>query len=92
VFDVLKQYALLALWSLPPRGKHGAFYDERPLMKKHPDWFREDLTRLFDLLALGTLHPVIAARLPLEEAPRAHQMVERAEVQGKLALIPNAEG
>ncbi|HLZ25087.1 MAG TPA: medium chain dehydrogenase/reductase family protein [Ktedonobacterales bacterium] len=89
VLDVLAQYAQVARWALPPHRKHVAFYDIRPLAKKHPAWFREDLTALFALLAAGKLHPVIAARLPLEEVVRAHEQVEHAEVQGKLVLIPN---
>jgi NADPH:quinone reductase-like Zn-dependent oxidoreductase len=89
VLDVLSQYLRLALWSLPPQRKHVAFYDIRPQKKKHPDWFREDLTTLLGLLAAGTLKPVIAKRLPLEDVVKAHQLVEHAEVQGKLVLIPN---
>ena len=87
--DVLSQYFRLALWSMPPRRKHVAFYDIRPWQKKHPDWFRVDLMALLDLLAAGKLRPVIAARLPLDDVVRAHQLVEHAEVQGKLVLIPN---
>lgn len=89
VLDVLSQYMWMALWSAPPNRKHAVFYDIRPFMAKHPDWYREDLKTLFDLLLAGKLHPVIAARLPLSEAPRAHQLVESAQVQGKIALIPN---
>jgi NADPH2:quinone reductase len=89
VLDVLSQYVRLARWSLPPQRKRVAFYDIRRAKKKHPDWFQEDLTILLGLLAAGTLRPVIAARLPLEDAVRAHQQLERAEVQGKLVLIPN---
>ena len=89
ILDVLAQYLRLGLWSLPPRRKHVAFYDIRPWQKKHPDWFREDLMALLDLLAAGKLRPVIAARLPLDDVVRAHQLVEHAEVQGKLVLIPN---
>ena len=89
VFDVASQYLLLALWSLPPRRTRTTFYDERPFGRRHPDWFREDLTTLFDLLAQGTLNPVIAERLPLEQAVRAHQEIEGAAVQGKIVLIPN---
>ena len=41
-------------------------------------------------LHLRLLHsPVIADRLPLEEAGTAHRRVEQAEVQGKLVLTPN---
>jgi NADPH:quinone reductase len=89
VLDVLSQYMQVARGTLSPSRKHVAFYDIRPLAKKHPEWFREDLTALLNLLAAGRLHPVIAARLPLDEAVHAHQLVERAEVQGKLVLIPN---
>lgn len=87
--DILLQYLWLALWSLPPSHKHTAFYDIRAQARKHPDWFREDLTALLDLLAAGRIRPVIAARLPLTDVVRAHQLVERAAVQGKLVLIPN---
>jgi NADPH:quinone reductase len=90
LLDVLSQYLRLALWSLPPNRKRGAFYDLRTLKKKHPDWFREDLATLLDLLAAGKLRPVIAARLPLDEVVRAHQQLERGGVQGKLVLIPNS--
>jgi NADPH:quinone reductase-like Zn-dependent oxidoreductase len=89
VLDVLSQYVRLWLWSLPPQRKHVAFYDTRPMKKKHPDWYRDDLARLFVLLAAGELKPVIAARLPLEQVVTAHQKVERGDVQGRLILIPN---
>jgi NADPH:quinone reductase-like Zn-dependent oxidoreductase len=90
VLDVLSQYIWLWLWSLPPQRKHVAFYDTRPTKQKHPDWYREDLASLLALLAAGKLHPVIAGRLPLEEAAIAHRKVEHAEVQGRLVLTPNA--
>ncbi|MFH1183686.1 MAG: medium chain dehydrogenase/reductase family protein [Chloroflexota bacterium] len=76
----------LMLWNLWPNGRSTAFYSIRPLRKKHPDWFSEDLTRLFDLLAQNKIKPVIAARMPLAEARRAHELIERAEVQGKIVL------
>jgi NADPH:quinone reductase-like Zn-dependent oxidoreductase len=89
LLDVLSQYVRLVQWSLPPKRLHIAFYDIRRLKRKHPDWFREDLTALLDLLAARKLRPVIAARLPLEAIIEAHRRVERGDVQGKLVLIPN---
>ena len=89
VIDVASQYLLLAVWSLPPRRTRTTFYDERPFRRRHPDWFRQDLERLFDLLAQGKLKPVIAERLPLDEAAHAHQQIEAAAVEGKIVLIPN---
>ena len=89
VRDFLLQYLRLWLSSLPPGRKHVAFYDTRPMKRKHPDWYRDDLERLFALLAAGTLQPVIAGRLPLDEAVTAHRRLEHAEVQGRLVLTPN---
>ena len=90
LLDVLTQYLQLALWSLPPVRKHVAFYDIRAEKRKHPEWLKEDLTDLLRLLAEGRLKPVVAGRLRLEDAIRAHQRIERADVEGKLVLVPNA--
>lgn len=89
IVDVLQQYLRLAVWSLPPARKRVAFYDIRSHKKKHPDWFRQDLTTLLDLLAAAKLKPAIAARLSLNEVAKAHQQLEQAQVQGKLVLMPN---
>jgi NADPH:quinone reductase-like Zn-dependent oxidoreductase len=76
----------LMLWNLLPNGRSTAFFSIVPLRKKHADWFVEDLTKLFDLLAQNKIKPVIAARLPLTEAKRAHELIEQADVQGKIVL------
>ncbi len=88
--DILSQYLRLWLWSLPPGRKRAAFYDTRPMKRKHPDWYRDDLARLLALLAAGELQPVIAGRLQLDEAATAHRMLEDKGVQGRLVLTPNA--
>jgi NADPH:quinone reductase-like Zn-dependent oxidoreductase len=87
--DILSQNLRLWLWSLPPGRKHVAFYDTRATKRKHPDCYRDDLARLFALLAAGRLKPVIADRLPLQEAVTAHRKAEQAQVQGKLVLTPD---
>lgn len=89
LLDIASQYVRLMLAALPPQRKRTAFYDIRSLAKKRPDWFREDLVALYGLLAAGRLHPVIAERLPLVDAARAHSLVESAAVQGKVVLLPN---
>ena len=89
VLDVLSQYLTLAISSMPPQRKHVAFYDIRALKRKHLDWFKADLAELLGLLATGKVHPVISARLPLEDVVYAHQQIEQAHVQGKLVLTPN---
>ena len=76
----------LKLWNILPNGRLATFYSIGALRQKHPDWFSEDLTKLFDWLAQGKIKPVIAMRMPLAEARRAHELIERAEVQGKIVL------
>ena len=76
----------IQLWNLLPNGRSAAFYAIGAMRHKHPDWFPEDLAALFDLLAQNKIKPVIAARMPLAEARRAHELVEGAEVQGKIVL------
>ena len=36
----------------------------------------------------GTLRPVVGQELPLEEAPRAHQLIMQPGAYGKIVLIP----
>ncbi len=53
----------------------------------HHDWYRATLTRLFDLLAQGTIKPVVAERLPLAEARRAHELLEAGGIGGEIVLV-----
>jgi len=53
-------------------------------------WYRETLTELLEYLAAGKLQPVVAARIPLDEAARAHELLERGGHAGKVVLIANA--
>jgi NADPH2:quinone reductase len=59
-------------------------------MRRHFDLFSADLRQLFGYLAKGELHPLIAARLPLSEAARAHEMLGAGGVVGKLVLMTAA--
>jgi NADPH:quinone reductase-like Zn-dependent oxidoreductase len=76
------------LMNLAP-GKAARFYSITSLKKQHPDWYREDLTTLLNLLAAGKIAPVVAERLPLAQAARAHDLLERSAVSGKIVLLPN---
>jgi NADPH:quinone reductase-like Zn-dependent oxidoreductase len=77
----------VTLWNLWPNGRSTAFYSIGSLRKQHPDWFKDDLTELLDLLAQNKVKPAIGARMPLAEARRAHELVEHAQVQGKIVLM-----
>jgi NADPH2:quinone reductase len=49
---------------------------------------REATEKLLRLFAAGKIKPVISVRLPLAEAARAHGMIEKGQVLGKLVLKP----
>ena len=81
-------FLLLGALKLIPDGKSASFYAITTMKKQHPEWFREDLAALFELLARKQITPVIAERLPLAAATRAHEMLERGETTGKLVVLP----
>ncbi|MCK5646307.1 MAG: zinc-binding dehydrogenase [Anaerolineales bacterium] len=57
--------------------------------RAHSDWYHHDLATLIALLQESKIKPVIAERLPLEEASRAHELIEASAVSGKIVLILN---
>ena len=83
------EFMQVKLWDILPNGRSTTFYSIVPLRDKHPDWFREDLTDLFELLAQGKIKPVIAQRMRLEDAAQAHELIEQAAVKGRIVLMVN---
>ncbi|OPA79364.1 alcohol dehydrogenase [Paenibacillus selenitireducens] len=77
----------LATKKMTPEGNPAYLYSSTMLRKERPEWFREDLARVFDLLAEGQINPIIAARIPLREAARAHKLLETSQIAGKIVLI-----
>ena len=55
---------------------------------RNPEWFREDFCALPELLREGKIHPVVAERLPLSKARRAHEMLDSSAAKGKLVVVP----
>lgn len=88
---VLEWYAAtatVALWGLLSPTRRVLPYRIQKLRIHHQDWFREDFRALLALLRRGQVHPVVAERLPLSEARRAHELLERSAETGKLVLVP----
>jgi NADPH:quinone reductase-like Zn-dependent oxidoreductase len=79
-------FAWLGLVGLLP-GKSARWYSIITEKKKHPEFFREDLTQLLGMLQEKLIRPVVAERLPLREAARAHELLEHASVSGKIVLM-----
>lgn len=65
-------------------------YNVMVMKAGRPDWYREDLSTLLGLLASGKIRPLIAERIPLADAARAHQLLDDAAVAGKLVLVCGA--
>ena len=80
--------AILRNWFKPGR-KRMVPYSIQWLMRLKPQWFHHDLQTLLEMLKQGRIKPLIAQRLPLEEARRAHEMLGEGGVHGKIVLLPN---
>jgi NADPH:quinone reductase-like Zn-dependent oxidoreductase len=87
---MLTWVARLYLWSLIPGGKRGRFYSINVMRALHPAWFREDLERLFGLLATGAIRPQVAKRIGFDEVIDAHRRLEAGGLSGKLVLCPQS--
>jgi NADPH:quinone reductase-like Zn-dependent oxidoreductase len=51
----------------------------------------EELQQLLRIVARGGIEPVIAARIPLSQAPEAHRLMERGDFFGKILLYPDRD-
>jgi len=82
---------VVGLLKLIPDGKQVPLCpDLGKFAKTHHDWYRDTLAELLDLVAAGKINPVVAERIPLAEAARAHQLLERGGIAGKLVLVTDA--
>jgi NADPH:quinone reductase-like Zn-dependent oxidoreductase len=75
-------------WFKPGR-KSMALFSIQWWMRLKPAWFRDDLLALLNLLEQRKIKPIIAERLPLAQARRAHEMLGKGGVLGKIVLIPD---
>ena len=73
-------------WLLPGR-RRVIPYSIQTLKRLRPAMFREDLVALLDLLLQKKIKPLIAQRLPLAEARRAHELLGQGGVTGKIVLV-----
>ena len=88
-----REIAILGLyiaggWLLPGR-KRVVPYSIQWLKRLRPALFRQDLIALFDLLHQRKIKPLIAQRFPLAEARRAHDLLGKGGVIGKIVLVRN---
>jgi NADPH2:quinone reductase len=77
-------------WLLPGR-RRVLPYSIQTLKRLKPAWFREDLTTLLELLRQEKIKPLVALRLPLADARKAHQILEQGGIAGKIVLMCGAQ-
>jgi NADPH2:quinone reductase len=75
--------------NLVPDTRNFMLYSIQTLKRLKPDWFHEDLTMLLNLLKEGKIKPIIAGRMPLNQAAHAHELLASGSVEGKIVLICN---
>jgi NADPH:quinone reductase len=75
-------------WLLPGR-KRVVPYSIQTLKRLKPEFFRQDLVALFDLLQQQKIKPLIAKRFPLAEARQAQEVLAKGGVTGKIVLVLN---
>ncbi len=75
------------LYNLIPDKKKVLLYQITGDKKQHPQWFREDIAALFELLLSKKIKPIISHRLPLSKAAYAHELLNTSAVGGKVVLM-----
>ncbi len=69
------------------RGRRGKFYGITMLYRKDPKPLREDLPKIFALLAEKKIDPLVSRTFPLLEARQAIELLAAGSVEGKIVLI-----
>jgi NADPH2:quinone reductase len=103
LFDCLAPFGLLLLYGRlqgPPQGNLHAAIEMKPMrslafrhftihtLDDQPELRARATNELIRLLREGTIQVPIYERVPLAEAPRAHQLFESGRVMGKLIMKP----
>jgi len=68
------------------RGRQGKFYGITRLYRKDPKPLREDLPRIFSLLAAKKIDPLVKCTFPLLDARKALELLAAGSVEGKIVL------
>ena len=88
MFAVVASIACMYVWGWMPGGKRTRFYSINAMRARHPDWFKQDLSYLFELLKEGRIEPKVAERITFDQVIDAHRRLEAGGLEGKLVLCP----
>jgi NADPH:quinone reductase-like Zn-dependent oxidoreductase len=68
------------------RDKQTSIFAMDKIYPRDPMRIRSWVARAIDLLAAGTISPIIAATLPLDRVSEAHRLLETGRVVGKVVI------
>ena len=85
---IARVYLWRQLLSWLPVGKRVKIFSINLMRARHPAWFKEDLERLLNMLAAGTIRPRVAQRISFDEVAEAHRRLEAGRLDGRLVLCP----
>jgi NADPH:quinone reductase len=69
------------------RGRVGTFYGITMLYRKDAKPLREDLPKIFSLLAAKKIDPLVSTTFPLLDARQALELLASGSVEGKIVLV-----
>jgi len=82
-------YMMMFTSNLIPDKRKFILYSIQMLKRLKPEWFQEDLILLLNLLKEGKIKPIVAARMHLNQAADAQELLANGSVKGKIVLICN---
>lgn len=85
---ILANIARMYAWGWIPRGKRTRFHSINVMRARHPDWFKQDLAQLLELLSQHLIEPRVAERISFNGVAEAHKCLERGGLEGKIVLCP----
>jgi NADPH:quinone reductase-like Zn-dependent oxidoreductase len=86
----IEYWLMMFTLNLVPNTREFNLYSIQTLKRLKPDWFHADLVLLFNLLKQGKINPIIAAKMPMNQAAQAHGLLASGSVKaGKIVLICN---
>jgi NADPH:quinone reductase-like Zn-dependent oxidoreductase len=85
----IENWMMMFTLNLVPDKRKFILYSIQTLKRLKPVWFHEDLILLLNLLKQGKIKPIVTARMPLNQAAQAHELLARGSVKGKIVLICN---
>jgi NADPH:quinone reductase-like Zn-dependent oxidoreductase len=85
----IEYWLMMFTLNLVPDTREFNLYSIQTLKRLKPDWFHADLDLLFNLLKQGKIKPILAARMPMNQAAQTHGLLVSGSVEGKIVLICN---